>query len=154
MTCTYFLFRRFIKSTMSMSNRCILSLLVLLGVVLIRSLALKAGDCEVCIATITKFASNLTEDSRKNPKLIEDEFRKFCKTAKNKEERFCYYLGGLEDSATGILKELSGPLKNFLPADKICEKLKKKDAQVCDLRFGNEYNYIIYKVNIYIILEF
>lgn len=23
-----------------------------------------------------------------------------------------------------------------MPADKICEKLKKKDAQICDLRFG------------------
>lgn len=48
----------------------------------------------------------------------------------------CYYLGGLEDSATGILGELSKPLSWSMPADKICEKLKKKDAQICDLRFG------------------
>lgn len=48
----------------------------------------------------------------------------------------CYYLGGLEDSATGILSELSKPLSWSMPADKICEKLKKKDAQICDLRFG------------------
>jgi len=48
----------------------------------------------------------------------------------------CYYLGGLEESATGILGELSKPLSWSMPADKICEKLKKKDAQICDLRFG------------------
>lgn len=48
----------------------------------------------------------------------------------------CYYLGGLEESATGILGELSKPLSWSMPADKICEKLKKRDAQICDLRFG------------------
>lgn len=52
----------------------------------------------------------------------------------------CYYLGGLEESATGILGELSKPLSWSMPADKICEKLKKKDAQICDLRFGT-YNF-------------
>lgn len=48
----------------------------------------------------------------------------------------CYYLGGLEESATGILGELSKPLSWSMPAEKICEKLKKKDAQICDLRYG------------------
>lgn len=48
----------------------------------------------------------------------------------------CYYLGGLETSATSILNELTKPLSWSLPALKICEKLKKKDGQVCDLRFG------------------
>lgn len=48
----------------------------------------------------------------------------------------CYYLGGLEESATGILGEISKPLSWNMPADKICEKLKKKDNQICDLRFG------------------
>lgn len=48
----------------------------------------------------------------------------------------CYYLGGLEESATGILGELSKPLSWSMPSDKICEKLRKKDAQICDLRYG------------------
>jgi mesencephalic astrocyte-derived neurotrophic factor len=48
----------------------------------------------------------------------------------------CYYLGGLEESATGILSEMSKPLSWSMPADKICEKLKKKDVQICDLRYG------------------
>lgn len=48
----------------------------------------------------------------------------------------CYYLGGLEESATGILGEMSKPLSWSMPADKVCEKLKKKDIQICDLRYG------------------
>jgi len=53
----------------------------------------------------------------------------------------CYYLGGLEESATGILGEMSKPLSWSMPADKVCEKLKKKDVQICDLRYGSHlYN--------------
>lgn len=48
----------------------------------------------------------------------------------------CYYLGGLEESATKIVTEMSKPLSWGLPVDKVCQKLKKKDVQVCDLRYG------------------
>jgi len=55
-------------------------------------------------------------------------------------------LGGLEDSATGILSEMSKPLSWSMPALKICERLKKMDAQVCDIKYGmleNFYFFII-----------
>uniref|UniRef100_T1DF94 Mesencephalic astrocyte-derived neurotrophic factor homolog n=1 Tax=Psorophora albipes TaxID=869069 RepID=T1DF94_9DIPT len=100
--------------------------------------ALKGDDCEVCIKTVEKFSASLDEAVKKDTKKIENEFRNFCKKAKNKEQRFCYYLGGVEDSATGILSELSKPLSWSMPAEKICEKLKKKDAQICDLRFEKQ----------------
>ncbi|KAG5682226.1 hypothetical protein PVAND_011591 [Polypedilum vanderplanki] len=100
--------------------------------------ALKEGDCEVCIKTIDKFVETLNDDVKKDPKLIEAEFKKFCKGTKGKENRFCYYLGGLEESATGILGEMSKPVSYHMPADKICEKLKKKDVQICDLRFDKQ----------------
>ncbi|XP_050670935.1 mesencephalic astrocyte-derived neurotrophic factor homolog [Leptidea sinapis] len=102
------------------------------------ALALREGECEVCIKTVDKFAATLTDNVKNDPKLIEAEFKKFCKGSKNKENRFCYYLGGLEESATGILGELSKPLSWSMPSDKICEKLKKKDAQICDLRFDKQ----------------
>lgn len=41
----------------------------------------------------------------------------------------------MEESATGILGEMSKPISWSLPSDKICEKLKKKDAQICELRY-------------------
>lgn len=112
-------------------------LLVLAAMVQV-ALSLKEGECEVCVKTIEKFAATLADDVKKDPKLIESEFKKFCKNSKGKENRFCYYLGGLEESATGILGELSKPLSWSMPADKICEKLRKKDAQICDLRFDKQ----------------
>ncbi|KAH8361718.1 hypothetical protein KR200_009540 [Drosophila serrata] len=102
------------------------------------SLALKEEDCEVCVKTVRRFSDSLDEATKKDYKQIETAFKKFCKTQKNKEHRFCYYLGGLEESATGILNELSKPLSWSMPAEKICEKLKKKDAQICDLRYEKQ----------------
>lgn len=100
--------------------------------------ALKEGECEVCVKTLDKFAATLSDDVKKDFKLIETEFKKFCKGTKNKENRFCYYLGGLEESATGILGEMSKPLSWSMPSDKVCEKLRKRDAQICDLRFDKQ----------------
>lgn len=112
--------------------------LLLFAAVLHITFALKEGECEVCVKTVEKFAATLSDNVKNDPKKIEAEFKKFCKGSKNKENRFCYYLGGLEESATGILGELSKPLSWSMPADKICEKLKKKDAQICDLRFDKQ----------------
>lgn len=112
--------------------------LLFAAVVIQIAVALREGDCEVCVKTVEKFGASLADDVKKDPKKIEAEFKKFCKGTKNKENRFCYYLGGLEESATGILGELSKPLSWSMPADKICEKLKKKDAQICDLRFDKQ----------------
>ncbi|XP_063380683.1 mesencephalic astrocyte-derived neurotrophic factor homolog [Cydia fagiglandana] len=112
--------------------------LLLLAAVLQGAFALREGECEVCVKTVEKFAATLSDNVKKDAKLIEAEFKKFCKNSKSKENRFCYYLGGLEESATGILGELSKPLSWSMPADKICEKLRKKDAQICDLRFDKQ----------------
>lgn len=92
----------------------------------------------MCIKTLEKFANTLTDAQKKDPKLIEAEFKTFCKVQKNKENRFCYYLGGLEESATGTLGEMSKPMSWSMPATKICEKLKKKDAQICELRYEKQ----------------
>ncbi|XP_017774392.1 PREDICTED: mesencephalic astrocyte-derived neurotrophic factor homolog [Nicrophorus vespilloides] len=97
--------------------------------------SLKAGECEVCVKILDKLSAKLDSSQKSDPKKIEAEFKKYCKTARDKENRFCYYLGGLEESATGILGEMSKPLSWSMPSDKICEKLKKKDAQICDLRY-------------------
>lgn len=42
----------------------------------------------VCIKTIDKFSATLSEAVKKDPKAIEEEFKKFCKGTKNKENRF------------------------------------------------------------------
>uniref|UniRef100_A0A1B6E242 Mesencephalic astrocyte-derived neurotrophic factor homolog n=1 Tax=Clastoptera arizonana TaxID=38151 RepID=A0A1B6E242_9HEMI len=100
--------------------------------------SLEREECEVCIAVVEKFAQTLTEEEKSNQRLIEEKFRQFCETAKDKEDRFCYYIGGKADSATGILSDLSWPLKASMPADVICTKLNKKDSQLCALRYDKE----------------
>jgi hypothetical protein len=99
------------------------------------SSSLKKDDCEVCFQVLETFPKTLTESELKDPKQIEAKFREYCKNIKGKENRFCYYVGGHEDSATGILGEMSKPLSWGMPPDKICEKLKKADNQICDLRY-------------------
>jgi len=47
-------------------------------------------------------------------------------------------MGATADAATGMLRSLSGPIKNGLPADRICEKLKKQDADICTLSYEKE----------------
>merc|ERR1712142_153065 len=100
--------------------------------------ALKEGECEVCVKYLTKFSESLSSAEKSVPAKIEQKFRDACKTAKGKENRFCYYLGGLDESATGILSEMSKPLSWSMPAEKVCEKLKKKDSQICDLKYDKQ----------------
>jgi hypothetical protein len=113
-------------------------ILTVLCALIVSANSLKQGECEVCIKVLDKFAGALSDSVKKDHKLIESEFKDFCKSTKNKENRFCYYLGGLEESATGILGEMSKPISWSMPSDKICEKLKKKDAQICELRYDVE----------------
>ncbi|XP_076231907.1 mesencephalic astrocyte-derived neurotrophic factor [Calliopsis andreniformis] len=120
-----------------MNSSLVLTLFVIIGLTH-TTIALKNDECEVCVSTVEKFVNTLTDEVKKDTKKIEAAFKAFCKGTKSKENRFCYYLGGLEESATGILGELSKPISWSMPANKVCEKLKKKDAQICDLRFEKQ----------------
>ena len=48
----------------------------------------------------------------------------------------CYYVGALEESATGMLNEMTKPISWGVPADKVCMKLYRKDEQICELKYG------------------
>ncbi|XP_065582550.1 mesencephalic astrocyte-derived neurotrophic factor homolog [Artemia franciscana] len=97
--------------------------------------ALKREDCDVCFNVLDTFRATLTKDQLKSTAKIEHVFRQYCNGTKGKDNRFCYFVGGLKESATSVLGELSKPLSWSLPTHKICEKLKKKDSQLCDLRY-------------------
>jgi len=121
---------------------CVMSIATLAILLLIPSdvsAGLKEGDCEVCITVLKRFMDTVLpkEDSTK-PDKIEAAFKNFCEDLKLKENRFCYYLGGTKDAATGILGEMSKPLSWGMPVEKVCEKLKKKDKQVCELRYDKQ----------------
>ncbi|ESO82563.1 hypothetical protein LOTGIDRAFT_97040, partial [Lottia gigantea] len=104
----------------------------------------------VCLKTLKKFKTLFEEKyDGKSPSRDDTEnlFRKFCKNLKGKEERFCYYVGGVETSATGILNKISDPIKNHLPESLICEKLKKADSQICDLKYDKSIDFATVKLN-------
>lgn len=95
-------------------------------------------NCEVCVKFMGKFIDSLSSDISGTPAKIEDAFKKFCKGTKKDDNRFCYYVGGLEESATGILGEMSKPVSWGMPADKVCMKLYRKDNQICDLKYEKQ----------------
>ncbi|XP_074536594.1 mesencephalic astrocyte-derived neurotrophic factor [Halichoeres trimaculatus] len=101
--------------------------------------ALKEGDCEVCVSFLGKFYQSL-QDNNVDFKAasIEKAIMKSCKDAKGKENRFCYYIGATSDAATKMINEVSKPLSYHVPVEKICEKLKKKDGQICDLKYDKQ----------------
>ncbi|XP_041350035.1 mesencephalic astrocyte-derived neurotrophic factor homolog [Gigantopelta aegis] len=110
---------------------------------------LKDGDCEVCIKSLEAFTAQITDDIRKDENKLDVAFRKFCKDLKHvkgkdrsKDERFCYYLGGLEESATGILQKVLRPISFFKPLEKICEDLKKMDSQICELKYEKQIDLV------------
>jgi len=92
-------------------------------------------NCEVCVKFISQFITTLDSDTKSSPAKIETAFRQYCKTTKKDDNRFCYYVGGLEESATGMLGEMSKPISWSMPADKVCLKLYRMDEQICDLRY-------------------
>ncbi|KAL8594040.1 hypothetical protein ACOMHN_016419 [Nucella lapillus] len=95
-------------------------------------------DCEVCIKVLEKFEEVLQGDERNNADKLEVKFTKFCKDLKGKEHKFCYYLGAVDNAPTRIVRQLTAPISSFMPAKKVCEKLKKSDAEICALRYEKQ----------------
>jgi hypothetical protein len=90
----------------------------------------------VCVSVVDRFIVDAKGIKKQDD--IEESLRKSCKGMTDRDQRMCYYIGGTPDAATGMLRSLSGPIKNGMPASKICEKLKKMDAQICELRYVKE----------------
>lgn len=48
----------------------------------------------------------------------------------------CFYIGALPESATSIMGDISKQLSWSMPPEKVCDKQKSKDQQICDLKYG------------------
>lgn len=118
-----------------------LALLALLCSTNVYSAKVDEETCEVCVKFIRRFEASLDDATKGNMDKISDAFKKFCLSAKGKDERLCYYVGGLKTSATYIVNELSKPLSWGMPAEKVCEKLKVKDSQICDLKYEKSVDF-------------
>ncbi|XP_041457731.1 mesencephalic astrocyte-derived neurotrophic factor homolog [Lytechinus pictus] len=129
---------------MKASSQPMCSAIVFLSVMLMQFFAeakIKEGECDVCISVVKHLESIMTNEDRKSEDKIEKKIRKYCKDAKGKENRFCYYMGGTADAATGMLNDLIKPLSVPLPPERICEKLNKKDSQICELKYEKQIDF-------------
>ncbi|XP_051007278.1 cerebral dopamine neurotrophic factor [Acomys russatus] len=94
------------------------------------------ADCEVCKEFLNRFYNSLlTRGIDFSVDTIQKELINFCLDTRGKENRLCYYLGATEDAATKMLSEVARPMSAHMPAVKICEKLKKADSQMCELKY-------------------
>uniref|UniRef100_A0A6J0TY26 Cerebral dopamine neurotrophic factor n=1 Tax=Pogona vitticeps TaxID=103695 RepID=A0A6J0TY26_9SAUR len=94
------------------------------------------APCEVCQGFLGRFYNSLKEKySDFSMASIESELIRTCRNTKGKENRLCYYLGATSDAATKIVSEVSRPMSAHVPVPKICEKLKKADIQICELKY-------------------
>jgi hypothetical protein len=97
---------------------------------------LREGECEVCLKMMKNIQSKVNELQKPSLETIESTIKQVCKgVTDTSEKRFCYYIGGSEDAATSLLRTISKPLSNHLPVEKICEKLKEADAQICKVTY-------------------
>jgi len=98
---------------------------------------LKPGDCEVCIKVMNDVAASAAKDRKLE--VIEDKIKRLCTTYTDRaEKRLCYYIGGSVDAATSLLRTISVPISNKVPPNKICEKLKAADSEICLLKYKKD----------------
>merc|ERR1719160_2161627 len=95
-------------------------------------------DCEVCKAVIDEIDKSLDAKTRADPEKIEKAMQKYCDTAKGKDKTMCYYMGvGDKEAGTagGVKRDISSSLGRGINSKRLCTRMKKKDAQMCELRY-------------------
>ena len=78
----------------------------------------------------TRITADGRPATKKSLEAIEAVIGAYCETPPgDKEGRLCYYLDPIK-------REVSQPMKNGVPTGKLCDRLKKKSAEICTLRFA------------------
>lgn len=120
-----------------MNPRRILICGIILSAASITSKAFEENDCPVCFSIVEKLHSVVTKDDGKpTVENVSSAFLHLCDTADkgSTESKFCYYMGGQDVSATRTYKEMAERMTWGLPTSKICEHLKTRDSQICEIR--------------------
>lgn len=100
-------------------------------------LSLEEKDCPVCFSIVDKLHKDVTKDGAKpTVENVSESFLHICDTANkdSTESKFCYYMGGQDVSATRTYKEMAERMTWGLPTAKICEHLRTRDTQICEIR--------------------
>merc|ERR1712196_662469 len=92
----------------------------------------------VCKAVLDQIDKGLSKEEREDVEKIEKKMYNWCDTAKGKDKTMCYYIGvGDKESGTagGVKREISSSFARGINAKRLCNRLKSKDAQMCELRY-------------------
>jgi len=97
-------------------------------------------DCEVCKDVVDAIDKVITPEQRKTVEGVETAMQTYCDQhgQKGKEKAMCYYMGvGSKEqgSGGGVKRDISSSLTRGINAKRLCTRLKKKDAQMCELRY-------------------
>ena len=84
----------------------------------------------VCIGVLEKIDAGLDAKTKKNKLGIEEAIEAYCtrKDIDNKEKKLCYFL-------KPIKRDVSQPFSTGMPKAKVCERLKKKSAEICTIKY-------------------
>jgi len=84
----------------------------------------------VCIGVLEKIDAGLDAKAKKNKLAIEEAIEIYCtrKDIDNKEKKLCYFL-------KPIKRDVSQPFSTGMPKAKVCERLKKKSAEICTIKY-------------------
>ncbi|XP_069483787.1 cerebral dopamine neurotrophic factor [Ambystoma mexicanum] len=120
----------------SASAGCVMAVLLLLLSCHLLLGGCQVPQCQVCQEFLGKFYSSLKEKHIDfTPSTVESQLIQTCRYAQGKDNRLCYYLGATSDAPTKITSEVARPMSAHVPVGKICEKLRKLDSQICELKY-------------------
>uniref|UniRef100_A0A6G1S5R8 Mesencephalic astrocyte-derived neurotrophic factor homolog n=1 Tax=Aceria tosichella TaxID=561515 RepID=A0A6G1S5R8_9ACAR len=122
---------------MTNSSRFLVVGIILSAIMTTFSKTLQDSECPVCFSIVQKLREDLKKDSLPPTKEnYSTAFLHLCDTAANDsaESKFCYYMGGQDVSATRTYKEMAERLGAGLPNDKVCELLRSRDSQICEIK--------------------
>jgi len=97
----------------------------------------------VCKAVINKIDSELTAKERTDVELVEKKMRSWCDDAKGKDKQMCYYMGvgdAKEGTSGGVKRDISSALTRGINGKRLCTRLKKKDGQMCELKYEKKFD--------------
>ncbi|TGZ66062.1 hypothetical protein CRM22_005521, partial [Opisthorchis felineus] len=105
----------------------------------------EGNKCDVCVQVVKRLIEQLGS-LRGDSKEVRTKFEALCRDLKKSspegvESRFCYLVGGHEESAAKTVMYLVEQVTTYKPAEKICMELDKKISGVCDFKYKDKIDW-------------
>ncbi|CAM9271275.1 unnamed protein product [Choristocarpus tenellus] len=86
-------------------------------------------DCEVCVNVLEQVSKSMAPEDRKKQDKIEAAIDAYCSQRLNpRDDKMCY-------SFLPIKKTISHPFSTGMPKLKVCQRLKKTNSEICEVKY-------------------